>query len=246
MTGNPVPFTKRFTQPFRPGGIRPDASGSGRGGGFRFDWARLLPRVTLYLHLSQDTLIRDRGGVARWEGHGPVTAQYVTEHLAPYHRFDIHPVIDLATMAPVDAYEIPDRHRRAVHLISPADIFPYSTNTSTTKQVDHTTAYRPRDRGGGPGQSRIGNYGPMTRFHHAIKTFGPWQLRQPFPGIYLWRTPHGQHYLVDHTGTRKITGETDDRGAGRNQVSSGPHNPDLEVHVHPGRQPLDYQHTHTG
>ena len=56
-----------------------------------------------------------------------------------------------------------------------------------------------------PGQSRMGNYGPMGRFHHRVKTHGGWQVRQPFDGIYVWRDPHGHFYLVDHTGTRKVT-----------------------------------------
>ena len=50
----------------------------------------------------------------------------------------------------------------------------------------------------------MGNYGPMTIRHHRIKTFGGWQVQQPFPGIYLWRDPFGALYLVDHTGTRRI------------------------------------------
>jgi len=29
-------------------------------------------------------------------------------------------------------------------------------------------------------------------------------LRQPWPGIYLWRAPYGTHSLVDHTGTRRL------------------------------------------
>jgi hypothetical protein len=37
------------------------------------------------------------------------------------------------------------------------------------------------------------------------RSIGGWQLREPFPGIYLWRAPHGSIFLVDHTGTRKIT-----------------------------------------
>jgi hypothetical protein len=44
----------------------------------------------------------------------------------------------------------------------------------------------------------------MTSFHHRIKTHSAWQVKQPFPGIYLWRDPHGRTYLVDHTGTRPI------------------------------------------
>ncbi|MGH3356387.1 MAG: hypothetical protein ACRDOJ_10860, partial [Nocardioidaceae bacterium] len=37
-----------------------------------------------------------------------------------------------------------------------------------------------------------------------IKTHGSWQVKQPYPGIYLWRDPHGSTYLVDHTGTRTL------------------------------------------
>jgi hypothetical protein len=66
-------------------------------------------------------------------------------------------------------------------------------------EIDHTT---PHARGGISG---IGNYGPMSRRHHRIKTHGRWQVQQPFPGIYVWRDPHGAYYLVDHTGTRRIT-----------------------------------------
>ena len=236
MSGNPEPFMK----PFQPGDIPPDASA----GPFRFDWTRLLPRVTLYLHLSQDTIIRDRGGVARWEGEAPVTVQYVREYLAPFHRFVIQPVIDLENQAPVDAHEIPDRHRQAVHLRTPADTFPYSSNTARSKDIDHTKAYVPMAQGGEPGQSRLDNYGPMVRFHHRIKTFGPWEVRQPFPGIYIWRTPFGEYYLVDHTGTRKISptnrtgAEPDTRGRPRH------HNRDIAIQVYRERDPIEYEYTH--
>ncbi|MDQ6527305.1 hypothetical protein RB608_27065, partial [Nocardioides sp. LHD-245] len=41
-----------------------------------------------------------------------------------------------------------------------------------------------------------------------IKTHAGWQARHPFPGIVIWRDPHGAHYLVDPTGTRRITATT--------------------------------------
>jgi hypothetical protein len=44
----------------------------------------------------------------------------------------------------------------------------------------------------------------MTRFHHRIKTHGRWQVVQPYPGVFVWRSPHGLMYLVDHTGTRRL------------------------------------------
>jgi hypothetical protein len=117
------------------------------------------------------------------------------------------PVLDLADQDPVDSYEIPRRHRQAVHLRTPADCFPFSSNTRPGLDVDHTDAFV-HDPDGGPaepGQSRLGNYSPLGRFSHRIKTHGAWTVRQPFDGIYIWRDPHGHFYLVDHTGTRKIT-----------------------------------------
>jgi hypothetical protein len=32
-----------------------------------------------------------------------------------------------------------------------------------------------------------------------------WQVKQPFSGIFIWRTPLGDYLLEDHTGTRRIT-----------------------------------------
>ena len=157
-----------------------------------------MPTVTLHVHTYAGHEPTD---VARAEGHGPVTEQWVREHLGPHARFTIRPVLDLEGQAPVDAYEIPDRHRQAVHLMTPADTFPWGVSTTRTQQIDHTEAYR---HGGPPGQSRVGNYGPMTTFHHRIKTHGGWQVRQPFPGVYVWRDPHGATYVVDHSGTRRL------------------------------------------
>ena len=171
------------------------------------DWPKLMPRLTLYLHLAEETVNAARAGnaqgVVRWEGEGPITWQYVREQLAPYHAFTITPVVDLAGQEPVDAYEIPNRHREAVRLRTPADCFPFAANLDADLDIDHTQEYQRAS--GGRGQSRMGNYGPMGRFHHRVKTHGRWKVAQPFDGIYVWRDPHGHYYLVDHTGTRKIT-----------------------------------------
>ena len=94
--------------------------------------------------------------------------------------------------------------------MTPADTFPWGVSTSHTQQIDHTVAFRHGAIEGAAkaaGQSRIGNYGPMTGFHHRIKTHGRWDVQQPVPGIYLWRDQHGAVYLVDCTGTRRIASE---------------------------------------
>jgi len=38
---------------------------------------------------------------------------------------------------------------------------------------------------------------PHSRYHHRVKTFGGWQVRQPEPGSWIWRSPHGRIYLVN-------------------------------------------------
>ena len=111
-------------------------------------------------------------------------------------------MIDLNQQAPVDGYEIPDRLRQAVHLAMPTDVFPYATNKTRHKDIDHTIPYTDT---GPPGQTGIGNLAPITRRHHRIKTHSRWKVKQPFPGILIWQSPHGAHYLVDNTGTRPIT-----------------------------------------
>ncbi|MGC4111912.1 MAG: DUF222 domain-containing protein [Nocardioides sp.] len=167
-------------------------------------WSELLPQVVVHVHTYVGALdtphLTDPDRVARVEGCGAMSAAWVREHLTAAAKVTVRPVLDIEGQAPVDSYEIPERHRRAVHLMTPADTFPFATSL-TPREIDHTEPFRDD----GIGQSRIGNYGPLTTRHHRIKTHGRWRVEQPFAGIYVWRDPYGQLYLVDHTGTRTLT-----------------------------------------
>jgi hypothetical protein len=155
--------------------------------------------LQLYVHLAGAD-----AALARVEGSQPVTADWVRRHLGERCTFKVTPVLDPLDQVPVDAYEIPERHRQAVHLLTPADTFPFASSTSRSQQIDHTIAWTRQRAAAGEHQSRVGNYGPLTSFHHRIKTHGRWTVRQPFPGVYCWRDPYGVVYVVDHTGTRRI------------------------------------------
>jgi hypothetical protein len=198
-TSSPEPTPETSRREPRPTGPRPT-----------IDWDKVFPGVVVHVHTYRPACGCDEPatGIVRTEGAGPVTDEWVGRWLGPHARFTLRPVLDIEGQAPVDAYEIPDRHRQAVHLMTPADTFPFGSCTSRRQQIDHTVAYHhsadDHEQAREPGQSRIGNYGPMTTFHHRVKTFGGWQVRQPFPGLYLWRDPHGAFYLVDHTGTRRL------------------------------------------
>jgi hypothetical protein len=105
------------------------------GAGPETDLRDLLPSVTLYLHQYVGP---DAGPIARLEGHGPVTEAWIRRVLGPRARSASSRCSTWPARPPVDAYEIPDRHRQAVHLITPADTFPHAASLSRKQQVDHT------------------------------------------------------------------------------------------------------------
>lgn len=169
---------------------------------FHPDKAR--PRAIIYVHLSVEALTAGTG-IARVENVGPVLLNRLQLLLGDHCAINLKPVIDLpAGHIPVDCYEIPARLREQLQLRYPADAFPYTAAVSRKIDIDHTIPYLSPDRGGPPGQTRIGNLGPHTRYHHRVKTHSGWQVRQPEPGIWLWRSPHGWIYLVNATGTHPL------------------------------------------
>ena len=146
-------------------------------------WTRLRPRTVLYVHLSDAAT----AGVARVEGLGPAGLTQLRDWLTTalgHDTLEIHPVIDSG-------------HQSAVE-----------TRGTGGADLDHTIPYLPRARGGPPGQTGPHNLGPLSRHHHRAKTFGHFTCHQPLPGLYLWRTPSGHWYRVDHTGTHPLGRDT--------------------------------------
>src|SRR5690606_17845248 len=99
-----------------------------------------------------------------------------------------------------DCYEIPDRMREHMFLRQPSSAFPYASQTGRRLDLDHTQPYRP----GKLGQTRIDNLAPIDRTGHRLVTHGGWQRRQPEPGTYLFRAPHGSIYLTNRSGTTDL------------------------------------------
>jgi hypothetical protein len=91
-----------------------------------------------------------------------------------------------------------------VRLRNLADVFPYGSATTATMDLDHTKPYLPMNRGGPPGQTSPANLGPMTRTHHRAVTHSRWGKRQPHPGQFVFRSPHGHVYLVTNQGTQSL------------------------------------------
>ena len=167
--------------------------------GFNAHAAR--PRVVLHFHLAEAAL-RTGHAIVRPEDGNPLTLNQLVEFLGRSGcQIRIQPVLDPTEVAPVDGYEIPAQLRAAVKARQIADVFPFGTCLSPNMDLDHTERYVPMDYGGPPGQTRLGNLGPMARPGHRAATHGGWQKHQPEPGYYVHRSPIGYVYLVTNQGT---------------------------------------------
>ena len=157
---------------------------------------RARPQVVIDLHLTDAAVTGGptARGVIRTD-HGPITTEQLRRFLGDTGgAITIKPVFDPAAVAPVDAYEIPLKQRRAIAVRNPGSVFPFSPSTFSARtrlDLDHTQRYR---SGGPPGQTRLGNLGPCARSEHRAKTHARWSTRQPEPGTHLWRSP--QHWIA--------------------------------------------------
>jgi hypothetical protein len=164
------------------------------------DLAPLAPKAVLYVHLHE-AAIHGQGGIARVEGLGPVTLTGLQSLLARTH-LTIKPVLDLSDRVRTTAYEHPESLKERIHLTTGGDYWPYATSTNRRVDYDHPTPY---DDTGPPGQTGTHNSGPLGRRHHRWKTHAGYRARQCGQGRYVWLTPHGLGFLVDHRGTRRIS-----------------------------------------
>jgi hypothetical protein len=161
------------------------------------------PTVVLHVHLTDQTLQAGHGVVRSPDG--PITVEQLRRYLVQTDaNITVQPVIDPAETASADAYEIPLRLRRAVTIRHPRSVFPHSPATGRM-DLDHTRPWQPD---GSPGQTGLGNLGPLTRSEHRAKTVGRWRSRQPEPGTYLWRSPEGWIAITTNQGTLTL-GHTD-------------------------------------
>ena len=173
-----------------------------------FDASAARPRVVLHFHLAEAALRTDHALVRPQDG-GPLTLDQLVEFLGRTGcQVRIQPVLDPTEVAPVDGYEVPQRLRAAVRAKQIADVFPFGTCLSENMDLDHTERYVPMDYGGPPGQTRLGNLGPMAHPGHRAVTHGGWAKHQPEPGYFMHRSPIGYVYLVTNQGTLAL-GRTD-------------------------------------
>jgi hypothetical protein len=163
------------------------------------DPALLRPRVVLFVHLHEEA-VRSDLGVARLEDVGPLLSREVPAWLGHAH-VTVTPVVDLADQVSTDAYEHPESLKQRIRLRTPGDSFPHANQVGRRLDHDHVVPYVP----GGYGQTGDHNSQALSRRSHRAKTHLGYRVRQLRPGVYVWRTPHGLHRLVDHHGTHVLS-----------------------------------------
>jgi hypothetical protein len=77
--------------------------------------------------------------------------------------------------------------------------FPGCRRGARACQCDHTIPWP-------HGPTCACNLGCLCTRHHRLKTHTRWRLRQPWPGVFLWRSPSGRYWLVDGTGSSELSG----------------------------------------
>ena len=142
--------------------------------------------------------------MARAEGLGPVPLSALCALLGRT-KLTVRPVRDLSSRVRSTAYEHPESLKEQTYLTTAGDYWPYATSTSRRVDYDHPTPY---DDTGPPDprrpQTGSHNSGPLGRRHHRWKTHAGFRSRQCGDGRYVWLTPHGLAFLVDHLGTHRI------------------------------------------
>ena len=157
-------------------------------------------KAVLYVHVSEAAILGLVPGVARVEDLGPMALSRLSELLG-HADVTVKPVMDLADRVRLSSYEHPTDLKERVRLITGGDRFPYSGSEGLGADFDHPQPFQPN---GPPGQTGTHNSAPLGRRHHRWKTHAGYTSRQCGDGRYVWRTPHGRYFLVDHRGTRPL------------------------------------------
>ncbi len=85
--------------------------------------------------------------------------------------------------------------------------FPFCRRRARTCDLDHICPYAQT------GRTCHCDLAPLCRHHHNLKTHAAWTYRPLEPGVYLWREPHGQHFIRTRDGTTDLTPNPDDQAA---------------------------------
>jgi hypothetical protein len=158
--------------------------------------------VVLHVHLSEDALSSgDPRAPASIDNAGRhiVTAGQVADWCGTAGKVTVKPVIDLAATIESSGYQPSEALAELVRLRDRTCVFPHCHRPASSCDLDHIIAW---SKGG---RTHSWNLACLCRKHHRLKTHGGWTYTMIEPGTYLWRSPRGQTWLRDPSGTTDLT-----------------------------------------
>ncbi len=148
--------------------------------------------VTLYAHLDADGM----HGFLDNVGGGDVLIEQIRSWCqAVGNTVTIRPVIDLNTQISTNAYTPTDKLIDQVRLRDQTCVFPNCAKRGRYCDLDHRVPYD-QDNPAAGGETSTENVALLCRRHHRAKTFSAWRYDSPEPGVYTWRSPSGQRFIV--------------------------------------------------
>lgn len=148
-------------------------------------------QVQAFLHVPATTLagINDDPGILA--GYGPVTAQAcrtLAAKDAVWRRVFCDPATGVVKDLDRTTYRPPASLARFIEVRDGTCVAPGCLKPAHRCHLDHT--FRWTDGG----CTCDDNLGPLCVRHHRLKELCGWQLHQPKPGHFVWKSPVGQHF----------------------------------------------------
>ncbi len=174
-------------------------------------------QIVLHAHLSADAVLlpdagRDRAcpdvaltGYVERAGTRVLSVEQIRAWCGrPDVQVVVKPVLDLHQRLETGSYTPTDRIRDHVIARDRTCVFPWCGRNARRCDLDHVIPFDHTDPTRG-GPTSTDNLAPLCRRHHRLKTKGRWRYQMTNPGVFVWTSPLGHHYLRDHTGSRQLT-----------------------------------------
>jgi uncharacterized protein DUF222 len=146
-------------------------------------------KVELYVTVSAATLLGLSSQPGELAGYGPITAELARDLAgdATWRRLLTDPATGEALEFGTSTYRPPAALRRFVWTRDRTCRFPGCMRPSHESDLDHTVPFP-------LGTTSAANLGAFCRRHHRVKHRTAWQVSQPKPGRFCFRSPAGKTY----------------------------------------------------
>ncbi|RAS66076.1 uncharacterized protein DUF222 [Lentzea atacamensis] len=146
-------------------------------------------KVELYVTVSAATLLGLSEQPGELAGYGPISADLARELAgdATWRRLLTDPTTGEALEFGTSTYRPPAKLRRFVWTRDRTCRFPGCMRPAYKSDLDHTVPFP-------EGPTSEANLGPFCRHHHRVKHRTAWEVSQPEPGRFYFRSPAGKTY----------------------------------------------------